>query len=107
MVMETRRKFEEDFKQGAVRIVRETGKPIARVAMELGINESTPPAAPSSCRTSGAVRSSKAANAAGKNSRRAWRSRSRCLVRSQISVLCARVTTLTASASTLSSAIGL
>ena len=33
---ETRRKFDEDFKQGAVRIVRETGKPIAQVARELG-----------------------------------------------------------------------
>ena len=39
--METRRKFDEDFKQGAVRIVRETGKPIAQVARELGINEGT------------------------------------------------------------------
>ena len=29
---EGRRKFDEDFKQGAVRIVRETGKPIAQVA---------------------------------------------------------------------------
>ena len=38
---ETRRKFDEDFKQGAVRIVRETGKPIAQVARELGINEGT------------------------------------------------------------------
>jgi transposase len=37
----TRRKFDEDFKAGAVRIVRETGKPIAQVARELGINEGT------------------------------------------------------------------
>ena len=37
----TRRKFDEDFKAGAVRIVRETGKPIALVARELGINEGT------------------------------------------------------------------
>ena len=33
---ETRRKFGQDFKDGAVRIVRETGKPIAQVARELG-----------------------------------------------------------------------
>ncbi|HZE16986.1 MAG TPA: transposase [Mycobacterium sp.] len=38
---ETRRKFDEDFKAGAVRIVRETGKPVAQVARELGINEGT------------------------------------------------------------------
>ena len=37
----TRRKFDEDFKAGAVRIVRETGKPIAQVARDLGINEGT------------------------------------------------------------------
>jgi transposase len=30
------RKFDEDFKQGAVRLVFETGKPIAQVARELG-----------------------------------------------------------------------
>ncbi len=36
-----RRKFDEEFKQGAVRIVRETGKPIAQVARELGVNEGT------------------------------------------------------------------
>jgi transposase len=40
-VAETRRKFDEDFRHGAVRIVRETGKPIAQVARELGINEGT------------------------------------------------------------------
>jgi len=37
----TRRKFDEDLKAGAVRIVRETGRPIAQVARELGINEVT------------------------------------------------------------------
>jgi transposase len=35
------RKFDGDFKQGAVRLVFETGKPIAQVARELGINEGT------------------------------------------------------------------
>ena len=38
---ETRRKFDKDFEEGAVRLVRETGKPIAQVARELGINEGT------------------------------------------------------------------
>jgi len=38
---EMRRKFDEDFKIGAARIVRETGRPIAQVARELGINEGT------------------------------------------------------------------
>ena len=38
---ETRRKFDADFKEGAVRLVRETGKPIAQVARELGINDGT------------------------------------------------------------------
>ena len=35
------RKFDEDFRQGAVRLVMETGKPIAQVARELGVNEGT------------------------------------------------------------------
>ena len=35
------RKFDQDFRAGAVRLVLETGKPIAQVARELGINEGT------------------------------------------------------------------
>jgi transposase len=38
---ETRRKFDQDFKDGAVRIVEETGRPIVRVARELGVNAGT------------------------------------------------------------------
>ena len=38
---ETRGKLDKDFRQGAVRLVRETGKPVAQVARELGINEGT------------------------------------------------------------------
>jgi transposase len=40
-VAESRRRFDAEFKEGAVRIVRETGKPIAQVARELGINAGT------------------------------------------------------------------
>src|SRR6478672_9546459 len=36
-----RRSFDREFREGAVRIVRETGKPIAQVARELGLNEGT------------------------------------------------------------------
>jgi transposase len=35
------RKYDEDFRQGAVALVVETGKPIAQVARELGVNEGT------------------------------------------------------------------
>ena len=38
---ETRRKFDADFKEGAVRLVRETGRPVAQVAKDLGINAGT------------------------------------------------------------------
>lgn len=37
---ETRRKFDQN-SGGAVRLVRETGKPIAQIARELGINDCT------------------------------------------------------------------
>ena len=35
------RKFDEDFKAGAVQLVEQTRKPIAQVARELGVNEGT------------------------------------------------------------------
>lgn len=38
---DTRRKFDQEFKAGAIRIVRETGRPVAVVARELGLNEGT------------------------------------------------------------------
>lgn len=38
---ETRRKFDQGFQEGAVRLVREIGKPIARIARDLGINDGT------------------------------------------------------------------
>jgi transposase len=38
---ESRGKFDQDFKEGAVRLVRETGRPIAQIAQDLGINPGT------------------------------------------------------------------
>jgi transposase len=38
---EKRRKYDREFREGAVRIVEETGKPIAQVARDLGVVEGT------------------------------------------------------------------
>lgn len=38
---EVRRKYDPEFREGAVRIVRETNKPIAQVAEDLGIHAGT------------------------------------------------------------------
>ena len=38
---EKRMKYDREFREGAVRIVEETGKPIAQVARDLGVNEGT------------------------------------------------------------------
>ena len=38
---EKRRKYDREFREGAIRIVNETGRPIAQVARELGVNEGT------------------------------------------------------------------
>ena len=38
---EKRRKFDREFRDGAVRIVRESGKSVAQVARDLVINEGT------------------------------------------------------------------
>ena len=39
--MGTRRRFSEEFKRDAVELVRTTGKPIAEVARDLGVGESS------------------------------------------------------------------
>lgn len=39
--MSRNQRYDEDFRQGAVRIVEETGKSIAQVARDLGVNEGT------------------------------------------------------------------
>ena len=36
---EKRKKYDREFREGAVRIVEETNKPIAQVARDLGVNE--------------------------------------------------------------------
>ena len=38
---EHRKKYDREFREGAVRIVYETKKPIAQVARDLGVNEGT------------------------------------------------------------------
>ncbi len=38
---EKRRRFDPEFRDGAVRVVNETGKPIAAVARDLGVNPGT------------------------------------------------------------------
>ena len=38
---DSRRKFDTEFREGAVRIVRETGKPIAGIARDLGVHPGT------------------------------------------------------------------
>ncbi len=39
--MSSRRRFDSEFREGAVRIVLESGKPIAQVARDLGVNAGT------------------------------------------------------------------
>ncbi|MCG5218284.1 transposase [Streptosporangium sp. KLBMP 9127] len=41
MAAVTRRRFDPEFRAGALRIVKETGKPVAQVARDLGISPYT------------------------------------------------------------------
>ena len=38
---EIRKRYDREFREGAVRIVEETGRPVAQVARDLGVNEGT------------------------------------------------------------------
>lgn len=38
---EERKKYDREFREGAVRIVEETGKSVAQVAKDMGVNEGT------------------------------------------------------------------
>jgi transposase len=38
---DSRRKFDPEFREGAIRIVREIGKPIAQIARDLGVHPGT------------------------------------------------------------------
>ena len=38
---EKRNRYDREFREGAVRIVNETSRPIAQIARELGVNEGT------------------------------------------------------------------
>jgi len=35
------KKYDREFREGAVRVVEETGKPVAQIARDLGVNEGT------------------------------------------------------------------
>jgi transposase len=38
---ESRKKYDQEFKDSAVRIVEESGKPVAQIARDLGVHEGT------------------------------------------------------------------